>query len=137
MVNIEDTLKTLDGFIDNEYLDKYLQIIRGCRRFRGRRGNTNRHHVIPKVWFKLQGMEVNNDPENLVTIEHREHALAHYYLCLCTYGKLKYANEMALMLLLSQKRIGAQNKALIMSLPLYKYIYDDLLENKNNNIKLY
>jgi hypothetical protein len=137
MVNLKETLKSLDGFVENEYLDKYVVLVERHYGVHPRKCLTNRHHIIPKAWFKLNDKPINNDPNNLVTLPYREHVLAHYYLCLCTKGGLLYANELALECLLSRKKINEQNKKLIESLPLYNTIYKDFLKKKKSNYKLY
>jgi hypothetical protein len=137
MINLKETLLSLEGFTDNEYLDKYVRLIERNSRSSPSKVNINKHHIIPKSWFKLNNCEVNNDPSNLVTLTYREHVLAHYYLCLCTVNKLQYANELALMCLISRKRLNKQNRQLIESLPLYDNIYQDYLKKKSSNYKLY
>ena len=137
MLNLKKVLVSLDGFVDNQYLDKYVQLVERNARTPMRRGLTNRHHIIPKVWFTLNGKEVDNNPSNLVTLNYREHNLAHYYLCLCTKGKLLYANELALECLKSRKKLGEQNRQLIEGLPLYNIIYKDYMSKKKKNYRLY
>lgn len=137
MTNLETTLKTLDGFVDNEYLDKYIRLVERHKHSPVYRGDVNLHHIVPKAWFKLNNRDVDNDPSNLVTLRYREHVLAHYFLCLCTDGKLKYANELALICLLSRKKLGSQNRQLIENLPLYNSIYEDYKQKQKENYKLY
>ena len=137
MKNLKETLLSLDGFVDNEYLDKYVQLVERNKTTASKRCLTNRHHIIPRAWFSLNDKPVDNNPTNLVTLSYREHNLAHYYLCLCTKGKLLYANELALECLKSRDKLGEQNRKLIESLPLYNIIYKDYLKKKQSNYKLY
>ena len=104
MRDVYKTLKSYEYFIDNEYLQKYSQIIErnGKTPIRGKQ--THKHHILPKCWFKLTNNEINNDLNNLVNLPCREHFLAHYYLCLCTEDPFRYANELALQCLLSKQR---------------------------------
>ncbi len=137
MSSLKDKLLQHDGFVDNEYLDKYVQIIERNRRTTRRAGNTNSHHIIPKSWFKLHKQPVDNTLSNLVILTYREHTLAHYYLCLCTKDELQYANELALMLLTSRKKLNTSEKLLVQGLPLYNNIYEDYLNKKKSSYRLY
>lgn len=134
---VSDTLVTLNGFVDNEYLYKYAQLVE--RNFNTKQvpRKTNSHHIVPKVWFSLNGKDVDNDPTNLVNLVYRDHILAHYYLCLCTEGKLKFANQLALILLCEKKKISYTDRQLIRNLPLYNYIIEDYKLKKKENYKLY
>ena len=64
---------------------------------------TNKHHIIPRSWFKLHNKDVDNGLSNLVTLTYRDHVLAHYYLCLCTEDEFQFANQLALILLTTTK----------------------------------
>lgn len=137
MLNIYDTLRTQKYFVDNEYLQKYCQLIERNRRTPVRARVTHKHHIVPKSWFKLTNTEINNELNNLVNLPYREHFLAHYYLCLCTEDPFKYANQLALMCLQSLKTKNVVDKQLLHRLPLYNYIYEDYVQKLKSNYKLY
>ena len=137
MIDLKSKLLSCKGFIDNEYLDKYVQLVERNRRTSRKGKNINSHHIIPRSWFKLNGLSIDNNPTNLVNLEYRNHVLAHYYLCLCTCTKLQYANELALMLLTSRKKLNISEKILVQGLPLYNNIYEDYLEKKKSFYALY
>lgn len=137
MYNLKTTLLSKEGFIDNDYLELYCRLIeRNIRTIRKPR-LTNKHHIIPKAWFKLNYQEIDNSLSNLVNLIYREHVLAHYYLCLCTEGPLKWANELAFICLISRKKLSAPDRQLICNLPAYNNIYEDYLQNKHSNYQLY
>ena len=92
MYNLHDRLKSSKYFIDNFYLQKYIELISKHIKTKQVPKLTNKHHVIPKLWFKLNGLQVDNSISNLINIPYREHVLAHYYLCLCTTNPLLYGN---------------------------------------------
>lgn len=135
--NVYETLKQHAGFIDNEHLQKYAQLIERNTRTQRRGGLTNSHHIIPKSWFKINKQQVNNSLNNLVNLVYREHVLAHYYLCLCTEGDLLFANELALICLISRKKLNLADKQLVAQLPLYNNIYEDYKQKKQSNYRLY
>ena len=137
MRDVYATLKTLTYFLDNEYLQKYAQIVERNTRTPVRGKKTNKHHIIPKSWFKLNNLEINNQLNNLVNLPYQEHVLAHYYLCLCTEDPFKYANQLALMCLQSRKQLSITDKALLQTLPLYNNIYEDYTKKLKSNYKIY
>ena len=133
---LTDKLAVLDGFINNEYLQKYCLLIERNRHTKNFKG-TNKHHIIPKCWFKLHGEEIDNTTNNLVTLSYRDHVLAHYFLCLCTIDKLQYANQLALMCLTTRKKLNIVEKQLIARLPLYNNIYESCKQRQHDSYKLY
>lgn len=135
ILDLETRLTACQGFVSNEYLSKYCQLVERNRR-RSRRGNTNAHHIIPRFWFKMMNKPVDNTLSNLVNLEYREHVLAHYYLCLCTTDKLQYANELALICLSTRKKLNPSEKQLVQQLPLYNNIYENYLNHKRSKIDL-
>lgn len=84
----------------------------------------------------MMHLPVDNTLSNLVNLEYREHVLAHYYLCLCTTGKLQYANELALICLSTRKKLNPSEKQLVQQLPLYNNIYENYLNHKRSKIDL-
>lgn len=136
MVDVYKTLKNLDYFVDNDYLQQYARLVERHARTLIR-GTTNKHHIIPKCWFKLKNIPVNNDLNNLVNLPYREHILAHYYLCLCTEDPFKYGNQLGLVCLLNGKVLKPTDKRLLENLPLYNNIYEDYVRKLKSNYKMY
>ena len=137
MISLKSKLAQLDGFIDNEHLNKYTQLVERNRRTSRFGANINAHHIIPRSWFKMKKLPVDNSLSNIVNLTYRNHVLAHYYLCLCTTDQLQYANQLALVLLVSRKNLNMSEKLLVQSLPLYNIIYEDYLRKKHAGYKLY
>lgn len=138
MFNILNTLQQLSGFIDNEYLKAYANLIERNLNTKQIPRKTNKHHIIPKCWFKLNKLDIDNSLSNLVNLKYREHILAHYYLCLCTKDSLQFANELAFQCLLSRKKkVNNYDNQLIHQLPLYNYIYENYQNHIKQGIKLY
>lgn len=137
MRDVYTALKNLDHFEDNEYLQKYAFLVESNARTPQRGGLTNKHHIIPRSWFKIVKKPCNDSLSNLVNLPYRSHVLAHYYLCLCTTGDLQYANELALMLLTTGKQLSVVDKQLINSLPLYNNIYNEHMQKRRDNYTLY
>lgn len=137
MKDTYNTLVTLNGFVDNEYLHRYVSLVERNTNTSVRGHKTNKHHIIPRCWFKLNHCSVDNSLSNLVNLVYREHVLAHYYLCLCTTDKLQYANELALVCLVSRKNLNSVDKQLVTTLPLYNKIVEDFKIKKQSNYQLY
>ena len=136
-MQLKDKLSTLDGFVNNEFLEKYVQLVERNRRTSRFAKNMNTHHIIPKSWYKINNQTIDNTLVNLVHLTYRNHVLAHYFLCLCTSGKLQYANELAFMLLLSRKNLNHSEKLLIQELPLYNNIYESYVSKKKQGYQIY
>ena len=83
------------GCIDNEYLQKYLYLIAANAKTAKEKYKTNCHHILPRCYFKLLNLPVDNSKTNLVNLSHKDHLLAHYYLYLCATGKFKLLNSLA------------------------------------------
>ena len=136
-MNLIDKLKNCEYFVNNEYLEKYVRLVEMHKGKQSRKTLTNKHHILPRSWFKMTGREVDNSAQNLVTLAYREHVLAHYFLCLCTEKELQYANELALICLLSRNKMSDSNRQLVKQLPLYNSIYESYKKHRASNYKLY
>ena len=138
MLNIKESLLKSSGFVDNEFLDLYVRLVERNTRTHRRNGLTNKHHILPKSWFNINNKTVDNSTSNLVNLVYRDHVLAHYYLCLCTVGKLQYANELAFFCLLSRNnKLTSCDKLLMSSLPLYNTIYESYKQKKHIHYNSY
>lgn len=97
-------------FIDNEYLDKYCQLVTDNKATSKIKYQTQTHHILPRCYFKLLDLPVDHSHSNLVEFQHYDHALAHYYLCFCTTGELKYKLRCAFMFLVNSNRVPKETK---------------------------
>ena len=90
-------LKT-NYFVNNEYLDKYLDLVLTERQINS--AYYEKHHVIPvslyklinKCKTKLEALAIaDGDPDNYIKILlYKDHVYSHYLLYFCTKGKLKH-----------------------------------------------
>ena len=81
------------GYLDNEYLDKYLEIIYNNLET-PKSVHTQKHHILPVknydeeslVYNRLTAVKkANEDKQNfLVNLLYKDHLTAHAYLTLCT-----------------------------------------------------
>lgn len=69
--------------MDNEYLDKYCQLIIQNKNRVRQKYITQCHHIVPRKYFNYNNLPVDNSAENKVNLMYSDHLLAHYYLALC------------------------------------------------------
>lgn len=94
---LKQKLITTGYFVDNEYLDKYLELIYNHEINPAHYSES--HHVVPVALYKLNKEGCNRreaeklakaDPDNFeVLLLYKDHCRAHYLLYFCTKGKLK------------------------------------------------
>lgn len=97
MLKIKEVLLTYD-FIDNQYLDEYIELILNNYGTPLKKGCTQKHHVIPvSCYFKdsfdftshrKEALQLaSNDPNNYqVNLDYAAHLKAHYLLCRCSHN---------------------------------------------------
>ena len=91
--NVKSKLLELD-YLDNEYLEKYLEILDVNLEIKKSRKSTQAHHAIPvsEYWMSNEPYNRNEalkraraDKTNFeVNLNYKDHLLAHAYLTLCT-----------------------------------------------------
>lgn len=123
---------------DNEYLDKYLDIINkdiGHIKYK-----TQKHHIIPQGFYKRHPeLTPINDTVNLY---HKDHVLAHYYLALCSINEdFRWINELAFYYLTNKKYLDITEIELIKTLPEYQRLYEEMVfirsaKNKDNILQM-
>lgn len=95
--NLKEYLMSLEVFIDNEYLDSYIRLIEDNVDTHKSRGFTQRHHIVPRIYYRHNGLNIDNSPDNLVNLFYKDHIYAHYYLSLCSKdGWFKRANILSI-----------------------------------------
>lgn len=89
-------LLDLGIFVDNEFLDLYVLLINNNYNTKKQAFKTQRHHIIPKYYYKSQNINVDNSDSNMVNLLYKDHILAHYYLSLCSDNQFCYYNYLAI-----------------------------------------
>jgi len=82
-MTLKEKLLILGIVEDNEYLDKYCEIIENNRETKKEKFKTQSHHIIPRSYYKHCSLPIDNSKENIVNLTHSDHLLAHYYLNKC------------------------------------------------------
>lgn len=93
--SLKNRLITTGYFINNEYLDKYVNLILQNLTTKYVKTITQRHHILQRKYYRLEQLSVDNSVSNIVNLTYADHCLAHYYLYNCTQNKLKAANANA------------------------------------------
>ena len=90
MNNLKNKLLALDIVDDNDYLDKYCELILTNTATKKEKFKTQKHHIIPRAYFALNNIKLDNSLENIVNLYFKDHILAHYFLALCAKGEFKF-----------------------------------------------
>lgn len=110
-------------FIDNEFLNLYIELILNNINTKKEKFITESHHILQKAFFKEQGIKdksIINDKSNLVNLTYKDHILAHYYLYNCSLNDtIKLANLIALINMTNEKNHIEDINELISRLDLY------------------
>ena len=77
-------------FLDNEYLDEYINLVLSNNITIG---YTEKHHILQRNYFKKSDLPVDSSPDNLIILSYCDHCKAHWLLYFCTTDYLKKANE--------------------------------------------
>lgn len=126
MTDLKTQLLSLSLVVENEYLDLYCDLIEANKQTKRIKTLTQKHHIIPRSYFKEQGIAVNNKPENLVNLFHKDHILAHYYLYKCSaIDYFTYSNEYALLYMLRIHKLPEETDQLLQQAINYGEVYSD------------
>lgn len=86
MYDLKNKILATGLFEDNKYLDEYVNLINTSKDIQNVMGDDaiyERHHIIPVCVYKHLNQNVDDTERNKVSLTIKNHALAHYFLCLC------------------------------------------------------
>ena len=89
-----------DVFIDNEYLDEYLNLI-NKRYIPNDYEYSETHHIIPKSYFQYLKLPIDNSEMNLKLLSYKDHIKAHWLLLQCSKELFQELNLKAIILMTS------------------------------------
>ena len=122
---LKQKLITTGYFVDNEYLDMYLDLIYEHEIDSTR--YSEKHHVIPVALYKINNAGCNRrkaekfanaDSDNFeVLLLYKDHCLAHYLLYFCTVGALKNNMQCVVHRLISMINILSSKAVITEKLP--------------------
>lgn len=142
MKTLKQTFLSLDYFIDNKFLDFYCSLIENNKNNEQIVGTTQKHHIIPRCYYKYKKLPTNENSDNLINLIYTDHILAHYYLALCTEGKIRYANIKALQYCFADKDYlpKGSNKELNKlkeQLPYLQQLYEECYSKQKGKTRIY
>ena len=93
----KEELLSTGHFIDNSYLDDYVILVNST----ATTTYTERHHILPRAYYDLLGLDTDNSDSNLVRLSFADHCKAHWLLYFCTTDKLQYASQTAFVIMVN------------------------------------
>lgn len=123
--DLKTALLTTNIFIDNNYLDDYLNLMVNNQCAQAEPFRTQKHHIIPQCYFKYNNLDIDNSENNLVNLLYKDHILAHYYLCLCTQGVMFDKLVNAFFHLTNRKYKYNYDEFNVELLDNYQYLYEE------------
>ena len=87
-------------FIDNKYLDAYLQLV---SKESLAANYLQIHHILPRQYYKKLNIKIDNSSKNTVKLSLTDHIKAHWYLSNCTTSWLQAGSFYAIRFLFSTK----------------------------------
>ena len=76
---LKDKLINSGLCIDNQYLDLYTNIIVNNLNTPRIKFKTEKHHIVPKFYFKYMKMACDNSELNIINLYNTDHIKAHVY----------------------------------------------------------
>lgn len=122
-------------FVDNEYLDKYIDVVATNALTSRTVYSMQRHHILPVAYFKKLQLPVDNSDSNLVLLAYKDHVLAHYYLTFCTVDWLRGKTASAFMLLTALTDYNNERE-LVLDLPRLEELYQYGLQNRAESARI-
>ena len=74
-------MQILDVYTYNQHFVAMMNIINAARLNPPKEGH--KHHIIPKCWFKMNKLEIDNSNDNLVLLSYEDHIKVHKLAMLC------------------------------------------------------
>ena len=71
-------------FTYNQHFVAMMNIINAARLNPPKEGH--KHHIIPKCWFKMNNLPIDNSVDNLVLLTYEDHCKIHKLMYLCIKG---------------------------------------------------
>lgn len=79
--------RIMQCFIYNQHFVAMMNVINAARLNPPESGH--KHHIVPRCWFKMNNLPVDNSKDNLVLLSYEDHCKVHKLAYLCTTDKMK------------------------------------------------
>lgn len=125
-IELRSMLLSFNIFLENEFFEKYINLIIDNQHTEPEKFKTQNHHVIPLHVYKYLNLPENNAKSNIVVLHYKDHILAHFYLFNCVSDRLiKRANYAALQYIIHNPQVPESESELLLKLPEYQKMYDE------------
>lgn len=125
-IELRNILLSFNVFLENEFFEKYINLIIDNQHTNSEKFKTQNHHIIPLHVYKYLNLPENNSKSNIVVLHYKDHILAHFYLFNCTSNKqIKRANYAALQYIVHNHQVPKNESELLLKLPEYQKMYDE------------
>lgn len=116
MIQLEDVYNT-----QSKDFKKMMAIIDKCKSEPVLDMRAEKHHIIPKCYYKRNKLKIDNSKDNLILLPEWEHILVHYYSIGCIKKEYKTAMIMATSRLINipgklSLKLLEENKEIILSI---------------------
>lgn len=123
---IRQILLSFKVFEENEFFDKYINLIISNNDTKYEKHKTQNHHIVPLHVYKYLSIAADNSKSNLVTLHYTDHILAHFYLFHCSKDKIvKRANYVSLQYIIHNPDVPKSEHELLIKLPEYQKMYNE------------
>lgn len=134
-MQLKERLLNTGDFVDNEYLDKYIQLVIANQNTKAVSCKTNSHHIVPSYYYRQHNLPVDNSLENRVNLVYRDHMLAHLYLSGCTQGRSRYWNLYSIFMMSGQRYLSDDEFVFLKNLDDYQKLYEEATAAAPNHRK--
>ena len=133
-VNLREQLVECGLCVDNEYLDRYVDLI--CDNFNTPNvtKKTQQHHIRPRYYYKHTHQRLDNSKQNLVNLLYKDHVLAHYYLFKCSPDNslYQYCNSVSIAIIFGHDNFPKSELDILEQLDDYQQFYEKSRELSSN-----
>lgn len=98
----------LECFEYNQHFVAMMNVINQARRC-NLEGKFEKHHIIPRCFYRKKGLEIDNSEENLVNLTFEEHQKVHQLAVLCAKEFIKASLKFADNMMNRKSMIGENN----------------------------
>ena len=125
-IELRNVLLSFNVFIENDFFEKYINLIIDNQNTKPEKFKTQNHHIVPLHVYKYLNLKEDNSKSNIVVLHYKDHVLAHFYLFNCTTDKqIKRANYTALQYIVHNQQVPKSESDLLVRLPEYQKMYDE------------
>lgn len=126
MINIRNILLESNICKDNDYFNKYIELIESNILTEKIVYVTQRHHIIPRFYYKDRNIPVDDTKDNIIYLKYCDHVLAHFYLAMSANNeKFRAGNLCAVRWCMRKYSLSSDERKFIEQLPDIQIFYEE------------